>query len=405
MSQFAITACLVLSLMTVGHSAAVGGGGVINMNRKILYIEEESTESAVVTNDALPVWLREHVSSTDDGQGTQKRKLDPAELLEGMKKLRTASGIEERVHGTTRLSTVIHQPSPVLSTLSSREPPTSPPEPLAPARDDPIEPKSAPKSAPTEPPEMPPEETTSPDVAPVDSPVPPPAESEDVVVVASPSEMQIDPAPPLLEPQETPAVASEVPPSELLPEEQPLPTPAEAPPSPADAPEPTAPAQAPEPTASIIIFPQASPAPAPAEEPQSSISSLQEFRCGTSGGCGETELRTKPESTQGPAKTDAPGLIPSLILFSRLHSRQRVFVEPPKQLSSQVAEESAVRIQADTAAAVEQHKGGSHIGHSVKVASWTLGGVCLLLVAIGNVLGIYYSRNRRRHALLPTDDL
>lgn len=46
---------------------------------------------------------------------------------------------------------------------------------------------------------------------------------------------------------------------------------------------------------------------------------------------------------------------------------------------------------AEVASSPAENKDSHHIGHNLKVVTWTLAGVCLSVVVIGNFLGIYFS--------------
>jgi len=65
-----------------------------------------------------------------------------------------------------------------------------------------------------------------------------------------------------------------------------------------------------------------------------------------------------------------------------------------REAASQTVELTSQRPPLDTdqeSSTQAENKGSHHIGHNLKVVTWTLAGVCLSVVVIGNFLGIYFS--------------
>lgn len=81
--------------------------------------------------------------------------------------------------------------------------------------------------------------------------------------------------------------------------------------------------------------------------------------------------------------------------------------EAPQTVKLMTASESTpqrptVEATEETATPTE-NKDSHHIGHNLKVVTWTLAGVCLSVVVIGNFLGIYFSyiKPRMHQSILP----
>lgn len=79
--------------------------------------------------------------------------------------------------------------------------------------------------------------------------------------------------------------------------------------------------------------------------------------------------------------------------------------DAPQRVELMTASESTSQRPpvAQEAATPTENKDSHHIGHNLKVVTWTLAGVCLSVVVIGNFLGIYFSyiKPRMHQSTLP----